>query len=109
MSLHLTTQIFTYVLLYSLSLSLLAAAVTLSSRLLELSGQIQEFVHKIAENRQCALQSLDLQLHLGQLKVSKRAQDLCEGLGILEFPYLDFQDFVRHISEGIFRDVYTLF
>ena len=49
---------------------LLPAAVTLSSRLSELSVQIQEFVHKIAENRHCALQSLDLQLHLGQLKVS---------------------------------------
>lgn len=41
-----------------------------SARLGEISGQLQEFIHKIAESRKCSLQSLELELHLGDLKVS---------------------------------------
>jgi hypothetical protein len=42
---------------------------SISSRLGEISAQLQEFIHKIAESRKCALQSLELELHLGDLKV----------------------------------------
>ena len=35
----------------------------------ELSNQLQEFVHNIAEGKHCPLQSLALELKLGEIKV----------------------------------------
>ena len=46
------------------------SAPSLSSRLAELSSQLQGYIHEIAEKRKCSLQSLELSLHLGELKVS---------------------------------------
>ena len=42
----------------------------LGSKLAEMSAQIQDFVHSIAEHKTCGLQSLALELHLGEIKVS---------------------------------------
>ena len=36
----------------------------------ELTNQLQEFVHTIAESKHCALQSLALELRLGEIKVN---------------------------------------
>ena len=41
----------------------------LATRMKNMSEQIQEYVHTIAENRMCGLQSLELELHLGEIKV----------------------------------------
>lgn len=40
----------------------------------ELSNQLQEFVHNIAEGKHCPLQSLALELKLGEIKV---CQSIC--------------------------------
>lgn len=45
------------------------STVDLSARLRDMSGKIQGFVHSIAEHRKCGLQSLSLELHLGEMKV----------------------------------------
>ena len=45
------------------------SSVDLSARLKEMSCKIQGFAHSIAEHRKCALQSLSLELHLGEMKV----------------------------------------
>ena len=45
------------------------STVDLSARLKDMSGKIQGFVHSIAEHRKCGLQSLSLELHLGEMKV----------------------------------------
>ena len=67
-------------------------APSLASRLAELSSQLQDFVHEIAEKRKCSLQSLELSLQLGELKVSiGSTQPFREGLEGVKF---------RAISEG---------
>ena len=46
-----------------------SSLVDLSTRLRDMSFQIEDFVHSIAEHRKCGLQSLSLELHLGEMKV----------------------------------------
>ena len=53
-------------------MSVVSIDTSLSARLGEISGQIKEFIHKIAESRKCSLQSLELELHMGELKVRER-------------------------------------
>ena len=48
------------------------SSVDLSARLKDMSCKVQGFVHSIAEHRKCALQSLSLELHLGEMKVRSR-------------------------------------
>jgi len=45
-----------------------SSLVDLSTRLRDMSFQIEDFVHSIAEHRKCGLQSLSLELHLGEMK-----------------------------------------
>ena len=40
-----------------------------ADKLAEVRSQVEDFVHSIAESRNCGLQSLALELHLGELKV----------------------------------------
>ena len=56
-----------------------SAGSSLLARLGEISGQLQEFIHKIAESRKCSLQSLELELHLGDLKVRYVHNYVCRG------------------------------
>ena len=46
-----------------------SASSDLTTKLKELAYQLQEFIHSIAETRSCKLQSLALELHLGEMKV----------------------------------------
>ena len=41
----------------------------LTTKLKQMAYQLQEFIHSIAETRSCKLQSLALELHLGEMKV----------------------------------------
>ena len=50
-----------------------SSLVDLSTRLRDMSFQIGDFVHSIAEHRTCGLQSLSLELHLGEMKVMEHA------------------------------------
>ena len=42
---------------------------SLANKLADLTHQLQEFIHTIAESKHCALQSLALELKLGEIKV----------------------------------------
>ena len=47
-----------------------SSLVDLSTRLRDVSFQIEDFGHSVAEHRKCGLQSLSLELHLEEMKVN---------------------------------------